>query len=105
MMTSATPSYTDIRLTALGTIRQQPGALVVDVRDDWEFDEFNLGGVNVPLADIRARRQELASYDPLIVLCTNGVRSRVAAKDLLRHPEFRDKTIYHVAGGIIASEE
>ncbi|MEZ0611526.1 rhodanese-like domain-containing protein [Fibrella sp. WM1] len=99
-----TPPYIDISLADMETIRQQPGALVVDVRDEWEFDEFNLGDINVPLADIRTRRTELLPYDPLIVLCTNGVRSRVAAKDLLRHPDFSQKQIYHVAGGLVAAE-
>jgi rhodanese-related sulfurtransferase len=93
--------YTDVSLTEMERLRHEPGTLVVDVRDDWEFEEFNLGGLNLPLPDIRARRHELLPYDSLIVLCTNGVRSRVAAKDLLRHPEFAAKTIYHVEGGII----
>ncbi|CCG99884.1 rhodanese domain-containing protein [Fibrella aestuarina BUZ 2] len=99
-----TQPYTDIALGDLETFRQQPGALVVDVRDEWEFEEFNLGGINIPLADIRTRRAELTPYDPLIVLCTNGVRSRVAAKDLLRHPDFSHKMIYHVAGGLVDAE-
>lgn len=85
-------------------LRQQPGAVVIDVRDEWEFDEFNLGGINLPLPDIRARRHELVAYDPLLVICTNGVRSRVAAKDLLRHPEFRGHMIYHLMGGIVEGE-
>ncbi len=95
---------TDIRMSDLERLRQEPGALVVDVRDEWEFDEFNIGGLNIPLADIRARKAELLPFDPLLVICTNGVRSRVAAKDLLRQPELRDKTIYHLAGGIIDAE-
>lgn len=98
------PAYTDISLTELETLRQQPNAVVVDVRDEWEFDEFNLGGTNIPLADIRTRRDELLPYDPIIVMCTNGVRSRVAAKDLLRQFEFTEKTIYHLHGGIVESE-
>ena len=98
------PAYTDISMAEFETLRQQPGAVVIDVRDEWEFDEFNLGGTNVPLPDIRARRSELVPYNPLLVICTNGVRSRVAAKDLLRQPEFAGKIIYHLAGGIIESE-
>ena len=101
----ATPTYTDISLAELEALSRQPGTLLVDVRDDWEFEEFNLGGLNIPLADIRARRHELLPYDPLIVICTNGVRSRVAAKDLLRHAEFAEKTVYHVAGGVLGSDE
>lgn len=81
-------------------LRQQPGALVIDVRDEWEYAEFNLGGINVPLNDIRARKSEFIAFDPLIVICTNGVRSRIAAKDFLRQPELQTKTIFHVHGGL-----
>lgn len=94
-------TYTDIIFSELNNLRQQPNAAVIDVRDEWEFDEFNLGGLNIPLSDIRTRKSELLAYDPLIVICTNGVRSRVAAKDLLRQPEFQDKIIYHLHGGIV----
>lgn len=93
--------YTDITLPELEALRQQSGTAVVDVRDEWEFDEFNIGGLNVPLPDLRARKAELLPHDSLIVICTNGARSRVAAKDLLRQPEFQDKTIYHLHGGIV----
>lgn len=98
-------SYTDITLPDFETLREQPGAAVVDVRDEWEYEEFNVGGLNVPLPDIRTRKAELLPYNSLIVICTNGVRSRVAAKDLLRQPEFRAKTIYHLHGGLIEAED
>ncbi|RYC70360.1 MULTISPECIES: rhodanese-like domain-containing protein [Spirosoma] len=96
-----TPAYIDISLSELDTLRQQPRTAVIDVRDEWEFEEFNLGGINVPLADIRARRDELLAYDTLILVCTNGVRSRIAAKDLQRQPVFQTKVIYHLHGGLI----
>ncbi|RYF69653.1 MAG: rhodanese-like domain-containing protein [Cytophagaceae bacterium] len=96
-----TNTYTDITLPELTKIRYQPNTAIVDVRDEWEFDEFNIGGLNVPLPDIRTRKAELLPYQTLIVICTNGVRSRVAAKDLLRQAEFQNKTIYHLHGGII----
>lgn len=100
-----TPTYTDISLPALEALRRHPATVVVDVRDAWEFDEFNLGGLNIPLPDIRARKAELLPYDSLIVICTNGVRSRVAAKDLLRQPELQNKKVYHLHGGIVEAED
>ncbi|GAB3715261.1 hypothetical protein GCM10027592_55680 [Spirosoma flavus] len=95
------PTYTDISLPELETLRLKPNTAVIDVRDEWEFEEFNIGGLNIPLPDIRARKAELLPYDTLLMICTNGVRSKVAAKDLLRQPELREKTIYHLHGGII----
>lgn len=98
-------TYTDITLADLEILRQQPETAVIDVRDEWEFDEFNIGGINLPLPDLRARKPELLPFDALIVICTNGARSRVAAKDLLRQPEFQHKTIYHLHGGIIEAAD
>lgn len=85
-------------------MRKNPGAVLVDVRENWEYDEFNEGGLNIPLAEIREKRPLLAPYQTIIVICTNGVRSKVAAMDYCRVPEWTDKEIYHVAGGIIESE-
>jgi rhodanese-related sulfurtransferase len=100
-----THSYTDISLAQLEQLCQQPNTVVIDVRDEWEFDEFNIGGLNIPLPDIRNRSVELQEYDTLIAVCTNGVRSRVAAKDFLRQPALQTKTIYHLRGGIIEAED
>ncbi len=98
------PAYTDISLDELESLRQQPGALLLDVRDEWEFDEFNLGGLNLPLPDIRARKAELTGFNPLIVVCSNGTRSRIAVKELRRQPEFQQHTLYHLHGGLIGDE-
>ncbi len=93
-------AYTDISLDEFDLLRQEPGALVVDVRDEWEFEEFNLGGLNLPLPTIRARSAELINHNPLIVVCSNGVRSRIAVKDLLRQSAFHNHTLYHLHGGL-----
>jgi len=97
-------AITDITMPELPAILANSEAVLVDVRDEWEFDEFNIGGLNIPLPDIRARKVELLPFDTIIVMCTNGARSRVAARDFARQPEFQDKQIYHVNGGIIEAE-
>ena len=85
-------------------IRDSPGTVVVDVREPWEFDEFNEGGINIPLSTIRERRSQLEGYDTIIVICTNGTRSKVAAMDYCRVPTWTDKTIHHLRGGILEAE-
>lgn len=97
-------TYTDISTQELNQLIEKPATVLVDVRDEWEFDEFNIGGLNIPLADIRQRKNELVDYHNVVVICTNGIRSRVAAKDLCRQPEFQEKTIYHLHGGILETD-
>ena len=97
-------AYLDIDLNQAREIINSPDSALVDVREVWEFEEFNEGGLNIPLAEIREKRNLLAPYHKIVVICTNGVRSKVAAMDYCRVPEWIDKEIYHVKGGIIESE-
>ena len=97
-------TYQDISLPEMKLLRNDPETIVVDVREPWEFEEFNEGGVNIPLAEIRAKRDILKDFHIIIVICTNGVRSKVAAMDYCRVPEWIDKRILHVKGGIIEAE-
>lgn len=97
-------TYSDISLVQMNELRQQPDSVVVDVRETWEFEEFNEGGINIPLAEIRQQRDLLSPYKNIIVLCTNGVRSKVAALDFCRVPEWHEKKIFHLHGGILETE-
>lgn len=97
-------TFQDISLSEMKSLRGDEDVIVVDVREPWEFDEFNEGGVNIPLAEIREKRNLVAPYQTIIVICTNGVRSKVAAMDYCRVSEWLEKRILHVKGGIIESE-
>jgi rhodanese-related sulfurtransferase len=97
-------NFTDIDLKKAIELSRLPETVLVDVRENWEFEEFNEGGINIPLAEIRDKRNLLDPYDTIVVICTNGVRSKVAAMDYCRVPEWADKQIFHVKGGIIESE-
>jgi rhodanese-related sulfurtransferase len=97
-------TYSDIDLQQALALAKSPDAVLVDVRESWEFEEFNEGGINIPLAEIREKRPLVAPYQTIMVICTNGVRSKVAAMDYCRVPEWADKQIFHVKGGIIESE-
>ncbi|WP_247234380.1 rhodanese-like domain-containing protein [Telluribacter sp. SYSU D00476] len=97
-------NYVDVSRAEMEELRDQPGTLIVDVREPWEFEEFNIGGVNIPLASIREKRPELEPYDTIIVICTNGARSKVAAMDYCRVPEWPDKKVFHLKGGILEAE-
>ncbi|MHA4742135.1 rhodanese-like domain-containing protein [Dyadobacter sp. MSC1_007] len=100
----ARKNFTDIDLKKAIELSRLPETVLVDVRENWEFEEFNEGGINIPLAEIREKRNLLDPYQTIVVICTNGVRSKVAAMDYCRVPEWADKQIFHVKGGIIESE-
>lgn len=97
--------YNDISLEAAEALAKEASTILVDVREPWEFEEFNIGGVNIPLAEIREHHTELLPFDTIVVVCTNGTRSKVAAKDYCRTDVFQTKNIYHLHGGILEVED
>lgn len=56
--------------------------LLLDVREEWEHDAFNIGGVNIPLGELMARRAEIKKNEEYIVYCEKGVRSAIAIQRL-----------------------
>jgi rhodanese-related sulfurtransferase len=80
--------------------REDPGALVVDVREMSEFEAVRLedGVALVPLSQFGDRWEELPRERPLMVICAGGGRSAAAASHLLRNG-YTD--VVNVAGGMI----
>jgi phage shock protein E len=75
--------------TVLEKIRA--GARLVDVRTADEFkDGSYAGAINIPLAALLARQEELGPKDkPIVLFCASGARSGLGAR-LLKQAGFTD---------------
>lgn len=82
----------------------QKDYVLLDVREEYERAEFNIGGVHVPLGQLTASLDKLAAYkdDELIVYCRSGKRSAMAA-ELLRQSGFAN--VRNLTGGMIAWQQ
>lgn len=59
---------------------------LVDVREDWEWDEGHVeGSVHIPLQELPVRIGELDPEKPLLAICHVGQRSALAAQFLERN--------------------
>ncbi len=60
---------------------------IVDVREPHEYDEFNIGALNIPLGSLPQRLDELESHkdEEIILHCRSGARSG-NAKAFMAHP-------------------
>ncbi|MEM8583534.1 MAG: rhodanese-like domain-containing protein [Bacteroidota bacterium] len=80
--------------------------VLVDVREPYEHDEFNVGGMLIPLGEITNADQleKLASSrdKEVIVYCRSGQRSRMA-KMLLEQSGFTK--VRNLEGGMMAYQE
>lgn len=73
----------------------------LDVREEWEYDDDNLGAQNIPLADLPSQLDELENHkeEEIIIHCRSGARSG-NAKKFLESKGF--SKVRNVLGGIIA---
>ncbi len=74
----------DITAQELKTRNPSEALNVVDVREEWEHQESNLGGTNIPLASLPHRLEELNDFkdQELILYCRTGNRSGQAQRYL-----------------------
>jgi len=74
---------------------------IIDVREQYEFDEFNINGHLIPLGNIQSALPELEEHtdDEIIIHCRSGARS-AAAVDFLTKQGFTN--VKNLTGGMIA---
>lgn len=77
--TCATPTALEVDADGLAEMTQR-GALLIDVREHWEHAEANIGGRNVPLAEIETLAATVTGA--VVLYCKSGARSAAAAHRL-----------------------
>ena len=73
----------------------------VDVREEWEYEEDNLGALNIPLGALPHQLDEIDKYkdQEIVVHCRSGARSG-NAKKFLETKGYRK--VRNMLGGILA---
>lgn len=71
---------------------------LIDVRTEEEHDEFNLGGINIPLDEIMKRKEEISKSIPVVFYCAKGIRSAIAIQRL--DPIFPGSKFFNLSKGI-----
>ena len=76
----------------------------IDVREEWEYEEDNLGALNIPLGTLPHQLGEIEQYknQEIIIHCRSGARSGNAKKFL--ETKGYNK-VRNVLGGINAYRE
>lgn len=74
---------------------------IIDVREEIEFQTFNLGGENIPLG-ILLKNEEFPDYKKdreIVLVCQRGLRSETARRALTLRGYTR---VRNLTGGILA---
>lgn len=73
---------------------------LLDVREPYEFYDFNIGGTLIPLKELPTRMNEIPLDKEIIAICKAGVRSQHAARII--HTTYSDVKVSNLRGGLIA---
>ena len=81
-------------------LSSQDEYLFLDVREQHEYDDFNLGARLIPLGDLMGSMDDLEGYKEkeVIIHCRSGQRSGMA-KQLMMGAGF--KNVRNVLGGVV----
>ncbi|WP_184549818.1 HesA/MoeB/ThiF family protein [Mucilaginibacter sp. FT3.2] len=71
---------------------------LIDVREIYEFKDYNIGGINIPLYELKDRIEELPQNKKLIFCCQTGQRSKMAIQ--LLKPLYKGE-LYSLKNGVI----
>lgn len=75
---------------------------VLDVREQYEREQYHIGGLHIPLDELSLRLNELPQNKSLVVYCKAGIRSKKAI-DIIKEYGFKQQVL-NLKGGIITAK-
>lgn len=74
---------------------------IIDVREPYEYEEYNIGAMLIPLGDLQSKIDDLEDWmnEEIVIHCRSGARS-AAAKAFLVKNGFNN--VRSLLGGILA---
>ena len=61
-------------------IKDDDDLQIIDVRESYEFEEQNIGGINIPLYDLKERLKLIIESKKIVFVCATGQRSKIAVQ-------------------------
>jgi len=68
--------YEEITVEAFEQLKES--TFLIDVREDFEYEEYNIGGSNFPLYELNNHLHSIPRDKKIVLCCTSGLRSKIA---------------------------
>ena len=93
----------DVDVATVYEIQNDPDVYMLDVREQDEYDDYHIPGINlIPMSTLESRLDEIPTDKEVIVTCRTGNRSSQVTQ-FLRANGFDN--VHNMPGGIVAWEE
>lgn len=73
--------------------------LLVDIREEWEREAYNIGGLHIPMGALFSRLNEIPHDMDVVLYCEKGIRSVIAIQRL---ETFGFHNLFNLSGGMKA---
>lgn len=84
----------------LKTRLQNEDLFLLDVREPFEHEAFNIGGTLLPLGEVMKKAASIPADRPVVVYCKKGIRSQIAIQRL--QEKFGLTNLLNLTGGMEA---
>ena len=71
---------------------------IIDIREDYEFEDNNIGGTNIPMENVLNSLDQIDGSKQVIICCRTGKRSAAMTHSLER--KLSMENIYSLEGGV-----
>ena len=83
-------------------IGEKKHIVLIDVREDWEREVYNIGGIHIPMGELIGRINEVPKDGDVVFYCEKGIRSTIAIQRL---EAMGYHNLYNLSGGMKAWKE
>ena len=81
-------------------IAEKNDILLIDVREDFEHEHFNIGGSLIPMGTVLQQTHQIPATKPVIFYCEKGIRSVIVIQKL--EERFGYTNLVNLTGGMKA---
>jgi len=71
---------------------------LIDIRENYEFEDFNIGGINIPMDEVFNSLDKIAKDKPVIFYCRSGRKSAAIIHTIKR--KLNLENVFSLVGGI-----
>ncbi len=85
-------------ITLLEKIKNKEDIMLIDVREPWEHEAFNIGGILIPMNIIFEHLDIIPKDKPVVFYCQKGIRSGLVIQRLQQ--KYHYKNLINLSGGM-----
>jgi rhodanese-related sulfurtransferase len=77
--------------------RNAEDLMLIDIRETYEYEELNIGGIHIPMGDVLNRLDEIPKDKPVVIHCQSGARGQKLTQ-VLHHMGYHN--VSNLEGGL-----